>query len=289
MRIEFQNTPQDLREAAELIAASSAGARLDEPLTAAHFLRSIGSYGATAFIALVWISMQVVPMLIPGAPKPEPLAFLHLFMPFFVVTAIAVVARVWRSGADAIARRTPLRWYRRTIVPIAAVLALLALLLLLRRYAFGGLDDVTPEPLIPWPLVWNFIFPHVGWIATTVGWHIDHARASRRWVDHAWEQDAELSEPRILEANDSFVRITTPEARTEHDWHVFRRFFETPNLFLMPISDRYLHVIPRRAFPDADLESHFRDLLVRNITQRPVAFPVVPTDLPPRPETEPED
>jgi hypothetical protein len=274
MRVDFHNTIEDYQESAEVIAGAS-DTDFNDSLTAAHFARHVGSYGAVGFVLLVWLSLQVAPILF-DSPKPAKWTGLHLLMPGWTVAALYAVVRVWRAAIDLHGRRTPVRWYARFALPAVALLAVLGLLLFLRRYANAGFEDVRPTALMDWSSLGPLLLPHVGWMAMTIGAHVDYTRAKDDWSNDAWEGRSDLAAPRSLEADETLIRIVEPSARTEHDWHVFRRFIETPNLFLLVISEHYFHTIPKRAFADRGQESQFRDLLVRNIEKRPVAFPVVP-------------
>jgi preprotein translocase subunit YajC len=118
-------------------------------------------------------------------------------------------------------------------------------------------------PFVPWVLIFLFIWFFV----------FRALRGSRRM----WEGQAHLRHEKSLDADEAGVAMVDGVSRSEYRWDAFQSVRETPNLFVLYLSDFSMMMVPKRAFDAPASIDEFRELLRRQVADRPApAFPVVP-------------
>ena len=147
------------------------------------------------------------------------------------------------------------------VVPVVAVM-----FFLIRSFARAGGPgtDWLSEflPVIPWLFIFGFV---VFFMRRGVGWKAN------------WDRMPQLHRPKVVEADEQRISFADAVDRMEHRWEAFVCVRETPHLFLLFMAVNTFHFVPKRAFANsADLDA-FRELLRRQVAQRPEpAFPVLP-------------
>jgi hypothetical protein len=81
--------------------------------------------------------------------------------------------------------------------------------------------------------------------------------------------------------SDQHITISNTLSRHVHTWEAITHVRETPNLFLLYVSNYGFHMVPKCAFTKpAELDA-FRELLRARVVERsPKGFEVLPTPLP---------
>ena len=72
-----------------------------------------------------------------------------------------------------------------------------------------------------------------------------------------------------LSWNEDGVTTTNPNVTGLTPWSDYREWLEGRNLFLLYVSDRLFHLVPKRAFPSEDAIANFREQLRARIASRP--------------------
>jgi hypothetical protein len=103
----------------------------------------------------------------------------------------------------------------------------------------------------------------------------------------SWEGRPQLHQIRRIELTDAGVIATDQFATTNYRWSLFRRLEETPNTFLLYISEMTYEIIPRRVLQPSGELDRFRALMQAKLEPQSMAFPVLPVlpvePLPPPP------
>jgi hypothetical protein len=147
------------------------------------------------------------------------------------------------------------------VVPVVAVV-----FFLIRSFvrSSGPAGDLPSAflPVIPWLLIFGFVALFL--------------RRGGNWKA-AWDAMPQLHRPKVVEADEQRISFTDAVDRMEHRWEAFTHVRETPHLFLLFTAVNTFHFIPKRAFPSAAELDAFRELLRRQVAQRPEpGFPVLP-------------
>jgi hypothetical protein len=104
-------------------------------------------------------------------------------------------------------------------------------------------------------------------------------------VRRLWEGQAHLQRPKRLEVSDDGVVLSDAVSRSEQRWPAFSHAVETPNLFLLYLSNFSFQMVPKRGFASAAEADEFREIVRRMILERPgPAFPVLPAATLPEPQ-----
>jgi ABC-type transport system involved in multi-copper enzyme maturation permease subunit len=98
------------------------------------------------------------------------------------------------------------------------------------------------------------------WIAVVLAFRLMRPVLIRRW----FRKHPDLVKPQVLRVEEGGVIDQNDLGQGETKWSGFRRFRETPNLFVLYLKPRQFQVIPKRAFSGAQLEE-FRLILTQNI------------------------
>jgi hypothetical protein len=94
-------------------------------------------------------------------------------------------------------------------------------------------------------------------------------------IERLWAGQPALQLRKRMTIGDEGVKVSDAFSRHETQWQAFRRFIETPNLFLLMFGDYSFHMIPKRALNDDEVTS-LRHLLRARIQAQTNAFPVIP-------------
>lgn len=286
IRIEFQNTLDDFREASGVAVGPKRKRRLGQVL----------AWGALV-IPLALIVFIIRDMEFDGSASPPfPWGRLALVLApsvvFFAVFAWAVlraslkVPEPWNPPPTTKASRAPtLRGVGGWVLFFLLTLAFFYLLSWPNApvpAAPGVLPpaaSTAPERL---PSYFEHLLPLISW-ASLVLFAVLLTRAGRRMLPRTWAAVPNEHEPRVLHASDAGVVIEQASARLEYRWGYFAGYRETEHLVLLYISPYQLYIVPKRAFAEPGQLAVFKGLVMSGITQGhflpadSTAFPVVAT------------
>lgn len=120
----------------------------------------------------------------------------------------------------------------------------------------NSLKDLV-TPLLPW-LLW------MGVVALIL-----YTAFRRKWIFTGdWKGNAWLHETRVMEINEEAVRTRTRLTDVMHRWEAFIRQVETPNLFVLYVSENAIEMIPKRAFGSPEEVAAFREFITGKISPR---------------------
>jgi hypothetical protein len=96
-----------------------------------------------------------------------------------------------------------------------------------------------------------------------------------------WEASPGMHRPQAVDADEQRIAFSDAAGRFEQRWEAFSHVQETEGIFLLYTGALSAQFIPKRAFAAAaDLDA-FREMLRRQVAQRPApAFPVLPVAQP---------
>ncbi|HET6248981.1 MAG TPA: YcxB family protein [Tepidisphaeraceae bacterium] len=134
--------------------------------------------------------------------------------------------------------------------------------------ASGGLFSQMIVPLIPWVLIFGFVWFFV----------VRQLRARNT-------QTGFFKESHTVAADDNGLIWMGNSSRTEYLWRAFRGFDQTPTLFILYQDDREesrktkqvrFIPVPKRAFTNPQMLAEFQRLLDSHVHSQAGAFPVIP-------------
>jgi hypothetical protein len=178
-------------------------------------------------------------------------------------------AKAMGKGFEANRSRLP-----RQLFWVASIgLAVVFFMLMQRNTPIQGTPPIIPPPnQSPYLRILVLIIP--GLLMVGYIWFLLRSRseAARR----VWDNEPSLQLRRTLDADRSRVIIDNGQTRIERKWNSFRRFIESPNLFLLYTSDYAFDIVPKRAFASPAQVDEFRRLLEQQIQPPTGGFPVQP-------------
>jgi len=83
----------------------------------------------------------------------------------------------------------------------------------------------------------------------------------RRQAKKTLQREPLLQEPVTWHFSDQEVTIDHPRAAGRHDWSVYKKVIETPNLFMLFPQDNLYNPIPKRAFANGEEMDRFREMI----------------------------
>ncbi len=229
-------------------------------LTAFFCLLCYGTSSARAGVEMTWRRRSLfLDMIMPMA------AFLAFFSPFLLYRGLKAhgVGGLLKAGFV----KGVFGWF---LVSTVLVLSWL----LLRK--LDPVDDEVAPLVITWRDVSEVLMPHSVWFLMMFAFCWFIYRFTDRQVENLWKGASNLHRPFSLEVSDYGMVLAEPLARYELRWYLFERVIETKNLFLLYVGEQSFHIIPKRAFADAEQLGLFGALLHNHVTHRPTAFPVLP-------------
>ena len=278
MTAEFAYTVEDLREAA--VAHARAHAKAQD----AQSERGDLGVWFVAIVALVF-GLLVLKTIVFRAGRGAGVAVLPMvFVGIIVVMALFVILRnIFRPRpqvdpplemkVDA-TRGVPLRQVLVWVVGILIAIPVAAYIYAKQEPPAPASPASTPlvNPamdllitFLPWILIGGFLFFFI------------RLRLKLNSPEAVMEKNPSLQLRRRMDADERGVIIDDGQAKIEMAWVAIRRFVESPNLFLLYLSNDSFHMIPKRAFDGSDGEA-FRELLRANIQPMTRAFPVLPAE-----------
>jgi hypothetical protein len=212
-------------------------------------------------------------------PKTSRSLILDLFMPYLVLLCLIVSAYIYRTVRDWKQNRVSRKEKKKLLGYIALAVTVAVFFAIIRSIIWSaseipndpdGIDIFSPRKLL------LFLTPHVGWLFFYSCVYFEILVDKGRGIREIWTKSATHDERHILDVTDYGLRLTNPFSVQEVQWFGFKTFIESTNLLVSITSDYLILIIPKRAFADESQLNEFRQILVNNITNRPVAFPVVP-------------
>jgi hypothetical protein len=92
-----------------------------------------------------------------------------------------------------------------------------------------------------------------------------------------WEASPTMHRPQAVEADEQRIVFSDAAGRFEQRWEAFSHVQETQGVFILYTGQLSAQFIPKRAFATPMELDAFRELLRRQVEQRPApGFPVVP-------------
>lgn len=288
IRIEFQNTLDDLREANGMAAAKRKGwlgrviawGALLIPLALIVFIFRETRLGDTASTPFPWGRLALV-----LAPS---LVFFGVFT-WAILRATWKVPEPWNPPPTAKTSRAP------TLRGIGGWVMFFVLAVYF-FYVFsrpGAPAPAGPGVLPPalstgperLPSYFEHLLPLLGWALVVVS-IVLFTRASRRMLPRTWAAIRHEHEPRVLHASADGIVIEQASARLEYRWGYFAGYRETDNLVLLYLSPYQFFMIPKRAFAEPGQLAVFKGLVMNGIANGyflpadSTSFPVLPPPIP---------
>lgn len=264
MVVNYELTAADFREAAAHHQRSAIRQRL------IRRVRKMGVANMVTF-ATIFLAYFLLRQLIPSMESLERARSQLAQSADILLPAFAVVAIIVPVQALAGVLRAP-NW--RAIGGAALSLLLLAVTLGLLYFSTTlSTRGVARWPSLPLSAV---LAPHMSWLAFVliVATLIIRTRSLNTRL--TWSGQQHLHLPFTMDASVSGLTLVTPNVRNEYSWNGVTAFVETPNLFLIHVSDLAFHIVPKRGFTSAEELDAFRNMLRNLIPSTKPAFEVLP-------------
>ncbi len=230
-----------------------------------------------AFVMVYLLTAFVVPSMISnataqsqGSSRIQSTAlWLHFFLPFiivgvmiFVIAGVSVARNRGRIGA-ASRPRGPMAW---------AVLAVLAGLLFATAQFMPSGFASSPSPAFNWPAL---LLPHIGWAALMLFLTFFIIRSQIAGIARSWERQTHIHGAQTADITAATITITGATTTHIYKWSAFPRHLETPNTFLLYLSEAAFQILPKRAFSNAEELNAFRNMARNLIGKTNSAFEVL--------------
>jgi hypothetical protein len=165
--------------------------------------------------------------------------------------------------------------FLRGIIGWVMFVGLAVCLFILRRINAPPTRSAAPRPNLPADLFGNrlvFLACVGAFIAAFVFFVLRNRRDGRR----RFEREPLLQQLQTIDITDAGITHGSRTTSTFYRWDAFHKHVETPDFFLLYISDAVFEMLPKRAFP-AQAEMHeFREFVARVVSPPQYAFPVQP-------------
>jgi hypothetical protein len=163
------------------------------------------------------------------------------------------------------------KWNRKRAAGVIGWVACIVLSVMLYLLLKKNTVPVAGQPLVSTPTfsvgAWAIVFFLI--------WPLIFLYLRGKQYDRAWAGQPNEHLLKHWQVNDAGVVVDSGHSRSEIGWPAFRRYLETPALFMLYVSEFSFHMIPKRAFADEAQIEEFRDLLRRHIQPQTQAFPVI--------------
>jgi hypothetical protein len=202
-------------------------------------------------------------------------------MVFFLLGALS--RKPWRKKSRRVGPIMPV-WFRRLLVPLAS-LSLTACVLTIRwSYEFDAARADAARTGVPFSeaatvlstLMLTAIWAIYSIVPAVIGM-VSRTGGIFGWpYTQSWKTQPHIRRPMTAEFLDTGCLISEQLSRHEYHWDYFPGWAETPNLFVFYITNRSMHIFPKRAFASDAQRIEFVQLIERHISESLPAFPVQP-------------
>jgi hypothetical protein len=156
---------------------------------------------------------------------------------------------------------------------------LLAILLFIIQS--GKRHPTTGPPLIPAaaPRTWADWYDYykvVLWVGLFVAAFVFFFVRALRDARKRFEREPAAHRLQTIEITEGGLSQSTHASSTQYKWEAFTRQVETPNLFLLYLTEVTFLLLPKRAFASKDEIDAFRELATSVVNPPERAFPVLP-------------
>ena len=172
--------------------------------------------------------------------------------------------------------------FRRETFVWVLLIGLAILLILLLRQHQASTPPPAPVPSTPAPAddVMQFVVPVLPWVFIfAFVWFFVYRRLRGNY-QRTFDDTPALHRVRTVQVSDEGITMTEPTFSYRATSAHYTRFAETPNLFLLFISNNAAEFIPKRIFTNEFAMQEFRALLQQNINPAKRAFEVLPVHPP---------
>jgi len=271
MRLEFEYSPEDLREAMAIAQLAS----MRQPRRVRYFIGIMSAVGAFGYA-------EILSLFVASHSQSKTLIFVILpLIPVALILTISALSLYFQTSGkttkpwDAPARKSSTatsrvrRWSRFVFWAMLLAYAC-ALPLLIERISDGGNDQIFNDG----------IFAAIA-VACVFGFWALTTNQLRARAQGAWGSNKHLHGRFRFDIDDQYLLISGTQSSNRLRWTVFQGFTETPNLIILYLSPAVFHMVQKRAIASpADLAELSR-ILVQYVQHghlfpRPSAFPVSP-------------
>lgn len=134
--------------------------------------------------------------------------------------------------------------------------------------------NLTPPPADSGALATLIAWTVLVVLTASTYWNLTGDRPYRR----GWDGQQNLHPPKSMTIRDDRIVVQDALVRQEYHWAAFRRVEQTPNLYVLYVSDLAFHMLPKRAFAGVQQMQTFEALADQQVNGRTRAFPVLPVD-----------
>jgi magnesium-transporting ATPase (P-type) len=156
---------------------------------------------------------------------------------------------------------------------------LLAICLFVIQLGKRGRAAVQPSNPAPTPMSWANWYDYykvVLWVALFVAAFVFFFVRALRDARKRFEREPAAHRLQTIEITEAGLSQSTHASSTQYKWEAFVRQLETPNLFLLYLTEVTFLLLPKRAFPSQDEINAFRELVSGVVNPPERAFPVLP-------------
>jgi hypothetical protein len=229
---------------------------------------------ATALGLLIFLALTTLRP-IPNTPPGRHEFFIDPTIPIVLIPHACVAAFLWL-----VFRRSPA--LRKSACLIYLALALGAALVAYSNYLDRQLPPPPPPPPSPNSNSLQLFLPLLSWILVFAAVWVALYRILRNFGRAEWDGNPSLQHPVKLTITPTTLVFRQQDRQTEYRWPAFVKYRQSPNLFLLYVSESGFEIIPRRAFADL-LELHAFEELLRSTLPTPDPTSIIPPRILPPP------
>jgi magnesium-transporting ATPase (P-type) len=156
---------------------------------------------------------------------------------------------------------------------------LLAILLFIIQFNKRGRSAVQPSNPAPAPQSWADWYEYykvVLWAGLFVAAFVFFFVRALRDARKRFEREPAAHRLQTVEITEGGLSQSTHASSTQYKWEAFIRQLETPNLFVLYVTEVTFLLLPKRAFAGQDEINAFRELVAGVVNPPGRAFPVLP-------------
>ena len=165
--------------------------------------------------------------------------------------------------------------FGRGIIGWVMFVGLAVCLFILRQINAPPTRSGAPRQKVPADLFGNrlvFLACVGAFIAAFVFFFLRNRRDARR----RFEREPLLQQLQTINITDAGLTHGSHTTSTFYRWDAFHKHLETPDFFLLYISDAVFEMLPKRAFPSQAAMDEFREFVAHVVSPPQYAFPVQP-------------